>query len=136
MQAEVMSLRGSQWLQLFHEQAQSGQTVAQWCREHHVASSIYYRRKNALREELLEEMETEQRRPNLPATVTDSQSEPQFAALAMPEVVREKASARRSTLVQSTPAIRIKIGETEIEVPEGIESKHLEMVLKAVQNAR
>ena len=96
MQAEVMSLRGSQWLQLFHEQAQSGQTVARWCREHHVASSIYYRRKNALREELLEEMETEQRQPNLPATVTDSQSEPQFAALAMPEVVREKASARRS----------------------------------------
>ena len=81
-------------------------------------------------------METEQRQPNLPATVTDSKSEPQFAALAMPEVVREKASARRSTLVQSTPAIRIKIGETEIEVPEGIESKHLEMVLKAVQNAR
>ena len=82
MQAEVMSLRGNQWLQLFHEQAQSGHTVARWCREHHVASSIYYRRKNALREELLEEMETEQRQPNLSATVTDSQSEPQFAALA------------------------------------------------------
>lgn len=79
---------------------------------------------------------TEQRQPNLPTTVTDSQSEPQFAALVMPEAVWEKASAHRSTLVQSTPAIRIKIGETEIEVPEGIESKHLKMVLKAVQNAR
>ena len=54
----------------------------------------------------------------------------------MPEAVWEKASAHRSTLVQSTPAIRIKIGESEIEVPEGIESKHLKMVLKAVQNAR
>lgn len=59
-----------------------------------------------------------------------------FPRWPMPEAVREKASARCSTLVQSTPTIRIKIGETEIEVPEGLESKHLEMVLKAVQNAR
>lgn len=136
MQAEVMSLRGSQWLQLFHEQAQSGQTVERWCKEHQVACSTYYRWKKALREEILEQMEAEQEKPSLPATVTASQSEPQFAAIAMPKADREKASAHHSTNMRSTPAIRIRVGETEIEVPEGIKSNHLEMVLKAVQNAR
>lgn len=34
MQIEVMSLRGSQWLQLFLEQAQIGQMVEHWCKEH------------------------------------------------------------------------------------------------------
>ena len=33
MQIEVMSLRGSQWLQLFLEQAQIGQMVEHWCKE-------------------------------------------------------------------------------------------------------
>lgn len=136
MQAEVMSLRGSQWLQLFHEQAQSGQTVEQWCKEHHCACSTYYRWKKALREQLLSQMEAEQGQPSLPAAATITQSEPQFAALAMPEAVREKTSTHHSALAHSTPAIRIRVGETEIEVPEGIKSNHLEMVLKAVQNAR
>ena len=136
MQAEVMSLRGSQWLQLFHEQAQSGQTVERWCKEHQIACSTYYRWKKALREELLAQMEAGQRKPNLPATATVSQGEPQFAALAVPEADQEKTSVHHFPLAHSTPAIRIKIGEAEIEVPEGIESKHLEMVLKAVQNAR
>lgn len=81
-------------------------------------------------------METEQRRPSLPATVTVSQSKAQFAPQAMPEAVRGKVSTHGSTLAQSTPAIRIKIGDAEIEVLEGIENGHLERVLKAVQNAR
>lgn len=136
MQAEVMSLRGSQWLQLFHEQAQSGQTVEQWCKEHHCACSTYYRWKKALREQLLSQIAAEQGSPSLPAAATITQSEPQFAALAIPETVQGKVSAHGSALVQNTPAIRIKLGDTEIEVPDGIESKHLEMVLKAVQNAR
>lgn len=85
MQAEVMSLRGSQWLQLFHEQAQSGQTVEQWCKEHHCACSTYYRWEKALREPLLSQMEAEQGRPSLPAAATIPQSEPQFAVLAIPE---------------------------------------------------
>lgn len=136
MQAEVMLLRGSHWLQPFHEQAQSGQTVERWCKEHQVACSTYYRWKKALREELLAQMGEEQGQPSFPATVTVSQGEPQFAALAMSEAVREKASTHCSALAHSTPVIRIKIRETEIEVPEGTGSKHLEMVLKAVQNAR
>lgn len=135
MQAEVMSLRGSQWLQLFHEQAQSGQTVERWCKEHQVACSTYYRWKKALREEFLAQMEAGQRKPDLSETATVSQGEPQFAALAVPEAVREKTSTHHSALAHSTPAIRIRVGEAEIEVPEGIKSKHLEMVLKAVQNA-
>ena len=53
MQIEVMSLRGSQWLQLFLEQAQIGQMVEHWCKEHPVACSTYYHWKKALREEFL-----------------------------------------------------------------------------------
>lgn len=101
--------------------------------------STYYRWKKALREEHeehLEQMEAEQGQPSLLAAVTVSQSEPLFAVLAVPEADREKASVYRSTLAHSTPAIRIRVGETEIEVPKGIENKHLEMVLKAVQDAR
>ena len=129
MQAEIMLLRGSQWLQRFHEQGQSGQTVEQWCGEHHVARSTYYRWKKALREELLSQMETEQGQLIQPSAVTVSQSEPEFAALVVPEAVQEKASTHRSSLIRSTPVIRIKIGEAEIEVPEGIGNGHLEMVL-------
>ena len=111
-----MTLRGSQWLlQLFHEQAQSGQTVEQWRKEHQVACSTHYRWKKALRERLLEQMEAEQRQPSLPATITVSQSKPQFVSLSIPEAVRGKASARGSAPAQDTPAIRIKIGETVIE---------------------
>ena len=50
MQIEVMSLRGSQWLQLFLEQAQIGQMVEHWCKEHPVACSTYYHWKKSLRE--------------------------------------------------------------------------------------
>ena len=60
MQIEVMSLRGSQWLQLFLEQAQIGQMVEHWCKEHPVACSTYYHWKKALREEFLARMEAEQ----------------------------------------------------------------------------
>ena len=56
MQIEVMSLRGSQWLQLFLEQAQIGQMVEHWCKEHPVACSTYYHWKKALREEFLARM--------------------------------------------------------------------------------
>ena len=47
MQAEIMSLRSGQWLQVIREQAQSGQTAEQWCRVHHTARSTYYRWKKA-----------------------------------------------------------------------------------------
>lgn len=57
MQAEIMSLRSGQWLQVIREQAQSGQTAEQWCRVHHTARSTYYRWKKALREALLAQME-------------------------------------------------------------------------------
>ena len=65
MQIEVMSLRGSQWLQLFLEQAQIGQMVEHWCKEHPVACSTYYHWKKALREEFLARMEAEQGHPIL-----------------------------------------------------------------------
>ena len=58
MQIEVMSLRGSQWLQLFLEQAQIGQMVEHWCKEHPVACSTYYHWKKALREEFLARMDS------------------------------------------------------------------------------
>lgn len=64
MQIEVMSLRGSQWLQLFLEQAQIGQMVEHWCKEHPVACSTYYHWKKALREEFLARMEAEQGHPS------------------------------------------------------------------------
>ena len=70
MQIEVMSLRGSQWLQLFLEQAQIGQMVEHWCKEHPVACSTYYHWKKALREEFLARMEAEQGHPILPTAVT------------------------------------------------------------------
>ena len=70
MQIEVMSLRGSQWLQLFLEQAQIGQMVEHWCKEHPVACSTYYHRKKALREEFLARMEAEQGHPILQTAVT------------------------------------------------------------------
>lgn len=135
MQAEVIALRGSQWLQLFHEQAQSGQTAEQWCEEHQIARSTYYRWKKALREKFLAQLEAEQERPGPPAAA-GGPGEPQFAALAIPEMVRKAAPASGSTQASRAPVLRIRIGETEIEVPEGIESRHLEMVLKAVQDAR
>ncbi len=70
MQIEVMSLRGSQWLQLFLEQAQIGQMVEHWCKEHPVACSTYYHWKKALREEFLARMEAEQGHPILQTAVT------------------------------------------------------------------
>lgn len=81
-------------------------------------------------------MEAKQGQPSLLATATVFQSEPQFAALAMTEAVQKKASTHYSTIASSPPAIRIRIGKTEIEIPEGIESGHLEMVLKAVQDTQ
>ncbi len=136
MQKEVMSLRGRQWLQLFHEQAQSGQTVEHWCKEHQIACSTYYRWKKAVREELLAQMEAEQVCSSQPTAAAVLQSEPQFAALAIPEAERKEAPAASGAQTGSTVVIRIRIGETEIEVPDGIKSRHLEMVLKAVQDAR
>lgn len=70
MQIEVMSLRGSQWLQLFLEQEQIGQMVEHWCKEHPVACSTYYHWKKALREEFLARMEAGQGHPILPTAVT------------------------------------------------------------------
>ena len=136
MQEKVMALRGVQWLQIFHEQAQSGQSAKQWCREHHITCSTYYRWKRALREQLLEQMESKQGELGLDVITAAPENEPQFAALTLPETVRRTVSLPGSAGACNAPAIRIRVGEVEIEVPDGIKSSHLETVLKAVQGVR
>ena len=136
MQAEVMSLRSVQWLQIIREQAQSGQTAEQWCKAHHIARSTYYRWKKALREALLAQIEAEPGGGGLAVTATGSENEPQFAALVIPEAARDKAEVLNPGEADKATVIRIRMGEIEIEAPEGIEAEHLETVLKAVRNAR
>ena len=36
MQEKDTAQQAAQWLQIFQEQAHSGQTVEQWCKEHHI----------------------------------------------------------------------------------------------------
>lgn len=136
MQEKVMALRGVQWLQIFHEQAQSGQSVKQWCGEHRITCSTYYRWKRALREQLLEQMESKQGELGLDVITAAPENEPQFAALTLPETVRRTVPLPGSAGACNAPAIRIRIREVEIEVPDGIKSSHLETVLKAVQGVR
>ena len=136
MQAEIMSLRSGQWLQVIREQAQSGQTAEQWCRVHRTARSTYYRWKKALREALLAQMETESEGGTLAVTTTSPENEPQFATLVVLEAARNKAHATNPGHADKAAIIQIRIRETDIEVLERVEAGHLEMVLKAVQNAR
>lgn len=116
--------------------AQSGQTAEQWCKAHHIARSTYYRWKKALWEALLAQMKTEPRDGGLAVTTTIPENEPQFAALVIPEAARNKAHAPNPGYADKTAVIRIRMGEIDIEVPEGVEAGHLETVLKAVRNAR
>ena len=99
MQIEVMSLRGSQWLQLFLEQAQIGQMVEHWCKEHPVACSTYYHWKKALREEFLARMEAEQGHPILQTAVTVLFNQSEAASdCCLPQAYRPQNSSPIGTL--------------------------------------
>ena len=98
MQIEVMSLRGSQWLQLFLEQAQIGQMVEHWCKEHPVACSTYYHWKKALREEFLARMEAEQGHPILPTAVTVLFNQSEGCLRLLPQAYRPQNSSPIGTL--------------------------------------
>lgn len=135
MQKEIIAIRGSQWLRVFHEQAQSGQSVARWCEENHVSSSTFYRWKRALREEILVQMGGGQEKSLLPEMSRVAENELQFAVLAKP-VSEQDFSCPSSVQAVNVQSIQIRIGEITIEVPDGADSNHLEMVLKAVRNAR
>lgn len=134
MQEKDRAQQAAQWLQLFREQAQSGQTVEQWCKEHHISSKTYYRWKNVLREQLQAQAGTAPGKGRQRPSPTARTAGPQFAELPLPEPAREGTTPSIAALPNGAQAIRIRAGGLEIEIPTGIEGSHLEMVLKAVQN--
>lgn len=134
MQEKDRAQQAAQWLQLFREQAQSGQTVEQWCKERHISSKTYYRWKNILREQLQAQEGTAPGKGRQRPSSTAGAAVPQFAELPLPEPAREGITPSIAALSEVPRTIRIRAGGLEIEVPTGIEGRHLEMVLKAVQN--
>lgn len=82
------------------------------------------------------QMETESEGGTLAVTTTSPENEPQFATLVVLEAARNKAHATNPGHADKAAIIQIRIRETDIEVLERVEAGHLEMVLKAVQNAR
>lgn len=134
MQEKDTAQQVAQWMQIFRDQAQSGQTVEQWCKEHHISSKTYYRWKSIIRNQLQTQEGTApgkgRQRPSSTAATAGSQ----FAELTLPEPAQEKAARSIAALPNGSQAIRIRVGGAEIKVPSGIESRHLEKVLKAVQN--
>ena len=99
------------WSEMVGECRNSRTTVKQWCKEHGITPSTYYRWE---REVLSKAKETEQ--PSFPVS---------FAAIPIPELPFRNVSERIATF---------RYGELSLDVYSGTESKTLSLLLDAFRS--
>ena len=58
MERSAMTVRAENWLQTLQRASASGLSNKEWCRQNGVPASTFYRWKHALRDQLLEQMES------------------------------------------------------------------------------
>lgn len=115
---EVMQIRAAGWAAMIKQRNDSGLTIREWCAANGIQESVYYYRLNRLRKMALDVEETP-----APASQNISVSE-RFAQLPV------------SSAPDSTAAIRIRRGDTVVEVssaaPERLLSFLKEVMFRAV----
>jgi len=103
------------WRQVIDGHAGSGLSVPDWCRRRKVSESAFYAWKRKLALEACE--------PTVPG--------PRFAQL----VVRD-ASVSQMRPLPGNASLRIRLGDTRVEVPAGFDAATLRVVLEALLPVR
>ena len=129
MQTESMAAREQNWLFTIRQAAESGVTAKQWCAEHSVAESTFYRWKQRLQSELPAQADT-------PLTQEAPAQDPVcFARLALPQTPEPATEPQPEFPAPLTAPLRIRSGHLTLELPAQTGEAELAKILRAVRDA-
>ena len=113
----VRNMRREAWALMLHEQASSGLSVREWCRQNELSvKSFYYRRKQ------------------VQSMILDITDTPTFAELPMPHP-QAAAAGGYTTPPAFVPQMTISAGDVIIGVDSNTPGQLIAEVLKVVRNA-
>lgn len=142
MDSRVMSLRAQRWKEIITACNTSGMKKADWMRLHGVSEKSFYRWQNVLRDQVLDEVESNY--PIVPDYIAVSD---RLQAGAVPELVDitaivsqkpvGKISPVQSTVPQKqiTPEIMIQAGPYNLYIGSGVNETTLATVLRVIGHA-
>ena len=119
MQTESMAVREQNWLYTIRQVAERGITTKQWCAEHGVAESTFYRWKQRLQNTLLAQ-----------TAVPPIQEPHRFAQLTLPQRLEPTTTPK----VEST-SLLLRSGHLTLELPAQTGEAELAKILRAVRDA-
>ena len=112
---EVTEVRMSSWATMVKQRTESGQTIKAWCAENNISENVYYYRLRRLRRYLLE--------TNPELTAEPDSCSGAFVALS------------DMSTAASDVALRIRRGDTTIEVSNNASDSILSLVKEVMRNA-
>lgn len=133
MDSKIMELRLKQWIPIFEEQAKSGLSKQEWCRQNDVHRVTFFKWQREFRNYLLEK--NENKLQNLFSTEHLLYKAPDFVELTpTTSLVHSRLNDSNVGLSDITPtsSIRIKCGEFSIELNEDVNELFLSKILKVI----
>jgi predicted site-specific integrase-resolvase len=136
MDSKIMELRLKQWMPIFEQQAKSGLSKQEWCRQNQVSRCAFFKWQKEFRTYLLEKnknMLQEQQSTELATTQTGTK----FIEIApVSSSVRSSlnVSCNSSTEFVTTAPISIRYGKFSIELNNDANELLISKVLKAMAN--
>ena len=119
MDSQVMMIRACSWSRFIEERASSGKTVKEFCNEHNVATSTYYKWQKAIRDMMLESSNTF----GNPATADDKT---QFAEISVP-------LETGSMISETDPSVEINVDSVTIKLTNSVSPELLENLWKVIR---
>ena len=113
----MQSILIREWAQQIRESQESGLSIRKWCDENGIGIKTYYYRRKRVREELLNNMESESA-TQLVSFTSKQLGAPVFAALPMPQ--------------RHAAAVTVQIGMHIAEIHNGADADTVESVLRTL----
>ena len=117
------------WKSMYDEYKSSGMTMRSWCRQNNIPVSTFTYRLRELRAEALLELQDrcEAALPAVSPSVSTFKAPPQVINLAQVQL--------QSPASSQVNAIRVRHGDTELEIGSGIPEGHLRVILEVILHA-
>jgi len=113
----MQSILIREWAQQIRESQESGMSIRKWCDENGIGTKTYYYRRKRVREELLNNMDSESA-TQLVNYASKQLGAPVFAALPMPQ--------------KHVAAVTVQIGMHIAEIHNGADADTVESVLRTL----
>lgn len=113
----LKQFRRQSWAAMLQEQAESGLTVREWCRQNSISTKGFYYRRQQVQEEILRS------------------TGPQFAELVLPEPDEGNQCQDPAEPPCFTPQLTISLNGASVAVNEATPQQLLAKVLEVIRNA-